>query len=282
MVELKKLSEKKIKEFAGNVLFQRGRDYYLDDLVEDFELEPTQNTIRANIHGSLGVYSIEVSGRNGQIAAYCDCPFDGYPCKHIVAVLLYYLHNKDSYLRDLDIEYKNEKLLEERLISLNKENLVNIILSSVRKYPSIKRDLFMQIGIGEETTLKKFSKEIDKIFSAFDHGTFSTYEVSRQLREIIKQAADANHGVKVEILWQITDGVLHQLNEFGMHDPPLEDIAISTMDLLVQTLNSGHELGKRRAEIRADLEEYCKLGNCGIVDDICEATFEISDDDNGN
>ena len=280
VVGLQKLTEKKIKEFAGNVIFRRGHDYFIDGLVEDFELDPVKNVIRASIHGSIGVYSIEVWERNDEIDADCDCPFDGHPCKHIVAVLLYYLHNKDSYLKNLDKEQKNETLVKEKLFSLEKDELIKIILSFVKKYPSIKRELFLQLAIGKESTLKQFFKEIDKVLRVFELNTFSTYEISHQLKEIIKQAAPADSELKGEILWKITDGVLYQLNEFGMDDTPLENIAIESMDLLVQTLNSEPGLDKRRIEIHAELEEYCGWKNCGIVDNICEAAFEISDDNN--
>ena len=68
------MTDKTIREFAGNVIYNRGYDYYIDNMVEDFEYDPVKKSIQANIHGSLGNYSIEVWELNDQIEADCDCP----------------------------------------------------------------------------------------------------------------------------------------------------------------------------------------------------------------
>ena len=278
MIAFQKLNEKTLREFAGNVVFNRGHDYYTDELVEDFEFDPEKNTIRANIHGRMGIYSIEVWEHNQQIEANCDCPFDGFPCKHIVAVLLYYLQEKDSYLKNLDKEQKVEKLVRDKLLSFEKDKLIKIILTFVKKYPPFKRELFLLLSIDKEATLKQFFKEIDKVFRAFDRDTFSTHEICHRLHAIIKQTDTAASEIKVEVIWKITDSVLHQLNEFGMNDIPLENIAIQGMDQLTEILISNPNLMKRRAEIHDKLDEYCNWGNCGIVDNICEAMFELSNE----
>ena len=63
-----------------------------------------------------------------------------------------------------------------------------------------------------------------------------------------------------------------------MDDEPLESIVIWTMEMLVDLLNSDSRFEKRKKEIQIKLEEYGELGNCGIVDFIYDAAFEISDD----
>lgn len=277
MSEFKTLTENKIEEFAGKVIFNRGRDYYRDGLVEDFELDPVKNTIRAHIQGSIGIYSIEIWEDNDSLEAYCDCPFDGYPCKHIVAVLLFYLNNKESYIKRLENELKIERLVQKKLFALKKDELVTFILSSMKKHPSFKRELFLHLAIGTQEVLKQFHKQVDKDLRAFDHNTFSPYNISHKLKEIIKQSQAADYEIQVEILWKIIDGVLYQLNEFGMADRSLENIVLEAMDLLIPALNNGTRMKKRRSEIIVELEEYCGWGNCAIVDDICQALVEISD-----
>lgn len=277
MEKLKTLTEKKIEKFAGKVIFNRGRDYYRDGLVEGFELNPFKNSIQAHIQGSIGIYSIEIWEDNDYLEAYCDCPFDGYPCKHIVAVLLFYLNNKESYIKRLEKERKIERLVQKKLFTLKKDELVTFILSSMKKHPSFRRELFLHLAIGTQEVLKQFHKQVDKALRAFDHNTFSPYIISHKLKKIIKQAQTADYEIQVEILWKIIDGVLYQLNTFGMSDRPLENIVLETMDLLIPALNNGIRLKKRRVEIMAELEEYCEWGNCGIVDEICEAVAEISD-----
>lgn len=278
MLKFSELSEKRIKDFAGNVIFNRGYDYYHDGLVEDFEFDPKKQTFCASIHGSLGYYTIEVCNNDDYLEANCDCPFDGYPCKHIVAVLLYFLDNKDNYLKDLNAQRKMEKIVEDKLSVLPKKQLIQIILSLLQKYPSVRRELILQLSDDKQTSLKQFFKAIAQILRTFENREFSTYEISHNLKGIMKQAESADDDIKVEIIWKITDGVLNQLNQYGISDIPLENIAIETMGILVDLLNNNPGLNERRKEIQSELEEYCEWGNCGIVDFICDAAFEISDD----
>lgn len=153
-----------------------------------------------------------------------------------------------------------------------------MILSFSEKSPSIKRELELKLSDDSQSIIKQFFREINKIFRKFDYHSFSTYEISKQLKEILKQIETADDAIKIAIIWKITDGVLYQLNEYGMQDLPLENLAINTMGMLVEILNSASGLDKHREEIQNKLEQYCKIGNCGIVDDICEAAYEITDE----
>ena len=280
MLKYSKITKNGIKNFAGDVIFNRGYSYYNDGLVEDFEYDQKKQIFSASIQGSVGCYSIEVWNCGDNLEANCDCPFDGYPYKHIVAVLLYFLNNKDEYLKDLKVQQKKSSVVKDKLSELSKAELIRLILSFSKKYPSIRRELNLKLSDDKQLIMKQFFKEIDKIFRTFESHNFSTYEISTKLKEIIKHIETADDFLKVEIIWKIADGVLHQLNTYGMDDLPLENIAIETMDTLVELLNNVPRLDKRRKEIQGKLEKYGEQGNCGIVDDICEAAFEISDENN--
>jgi hypothetical protein len=281
MIKFSELSEERIKDFAGGVIFNfnRGYDYYIDDMVEDFEYDPKKFVFCANIYGNYGCYDIEVWSNNDNIEANCNCPFDGYPCKHIVAVLLYFLNNKESFQEDLNAQKQVENRVKKKLSSLSKAELIRIILSYSQKYSSFKRELLLQLSIDKQKSIKQFFKEIDKIFRKFESDNFSTYEISRELKVIIKQIETADPDVRTEIIWKITDGILHELNEYGMNDVPLENLTIDTIDMLVHILNSNPDLLERRKEIGAELEAYCEWRNCGIIDHICDAVYELSENE---
>lgn len=69
------------------VIFRRGEDYYENGLVEDLE-EVAPGRWNAVVEGTTD-YETEVCIKNGEIVSWdCDCPYDGYMCKHVVAVLL--------------------------------------------------------------------------------------------------------------------------------------------------------------------------------------------------
>lgn len=274
-----KLSKKNIKNFAGEVIFDRGYNYYVNEMVEDFEYDPARSVFSANIYGNFGCYDIKAWSDNDYLKARCNCPYDGYPCKHIVAVLLYFCNNKESYTKKLKLKKQAEKTVKKRLLSLTKAELVDIIISYSQKYPSIKRELMLKLSIDKQKSTKEFFQAINKIFRKLESDNFSTYEISRELKEILKQIEPADNNIKTEVLWKITDNLLYELNAYGMNDRPLEDLAIETMDLLVQLLNENPDSVDRRKEIRIALEKYCEIGNCGITDYICDASYELLEDE---
>jgi len=276
MIRLSELSELKIKEFAGSTIYRRGYDYYKDDMVEEFELDPEKNVFSAVIFGSVGCYDIEVWTKKGYINASCTCPYDGYPCKHIVAVLLYYLNNKNRYLKNIAKQKKLDNVLKRKLASLSKNELINILTSYSKKYPAVKRELSLQLSVDKKMSLEQYNKEIDRVFRRFENDDFSTYEVVRELSKMMKQTESAHSEIRVEIIWNITDNILHVLNEYGMSDEPFEDFVIKTMDVLVDILNNNSTFDNRRNKIRAELDKYCEWGNCGIIDEIGEAAYQLS------
>src|SRR4051794_11638825 len=70
----------------ASVIVQRGRSYYNNGRVISIE-ETDDNTWTAEVEGT-DVYTVEVTLKNKTITdSFCDCPYDGETCKHVVAVL---------------------------------------------------------------------------------------------------------------------------------------------------------------------------------------------------
>lgn len=68
-------------------ILMRGKEYYAKDAVSDLE-EVSPGEWTANVFGT-DVYSVEISMDGDEIDSwYCDCPFEGDICKHVVATLL--------------------------------------------------------------------------------------------------------------------------------------------------------------------------------------------------
>lgn len=279
MIKFSELSETSIQEFAGSVIFKRGSNYYHDDRVEDFWYDPEKGEMSAAIEGNFGKYHIEICNKDDKAEARCDCPFDGYPCKHIVAVLLYYIHNKETYLKEALSQRKTDNGIRERLSALAKDELIEIIVSSLKKYPTFKRGILVRLSIDTENIQKQFFKEVDKIFRKFDKGRFSTHEISRDFKAIIKEIEHADPEIRIETIWKITDGILYELNEYGMDDEPLEDLVLENFELLVNLLHEHPDLVELKRKISKKLNDFYEKGNCGIVDDIHEAAYELSDEE---
>lgn len=279
MIDLSNISQKTIKEFAGEVIYNRGLDYFEDDMVENFEYDPKHSSIQSMVHGSYGLYDIEIWNNQGHLEANCNCPYDGYPCKHIVAVLLYYLENRNKYLTELEKQSDLESTMNEELSRLSKNELIKMILSFSRNHSPIKRELLLLLSIDNKKSYRSFDKAIDKIFFKCERDNFSTYEMSRDLKKILKQIEPATPDFQIKVLWKITNGVLYQLNEYGMNDIPFEDLAINTLWKLVDLFQNVPGLKENNPDIISELKEYCDWQNCGISDEIHEAYDTITEVD---
>jgi GNAT superfamily N-acetyltransferase len=87
-MNLKNLTEEDIEQFAPPKIFARGVDYSRSGRVIKLEYAPDGNNITAEVVGNYDSYGVEISANERGVGAYCNCPYEGYPCKHIVAVLL--------------------------------------------------------------------------------------------------------------------------------------------------------------------------------------------------
>ena len=90
--------------------FERGRDYYDSGLVE--LVVQRGNRLFAEVLGSECLpYHVGVALRDGDFSASCTCPYDwgGY-CKHIAAVLLTFIHDRELVMERAPIEEMLSKL----------------------------------------------------------------------------------------------------------------------------------------------------------------------------
>lgn len=113
MTGIMTITEDHILEKVTESSFERGMDYYKSEMVQ----LPTQrgNRLSADVLGSeWEPYCVGVTFQEDGFSASCTCPYDwgGY-CKHIVAVLLTFIHDRDritmrppteNLLSDLDAD----------------------------------------------------------------------------------------------------------------------------------------------------------------------------------
>ncbi len=141
------ISEAHIRQYASSQSFQRGMDYYRSGAV--LSVERRGNQLWAEVEGSSYMpYQVWVTfDEAGLIEAVCDCPYDwgGY-CKHIVAVLLVYLHSPE------DIETR--PTIEALLANIQADQLRQILVALVERQPSladvVEGLILPQESVGEE------------------------------------------------------------------------------------------------------------------------------------
>src|SRR2546428_8850352 len=132
--QFKPLSEADIQAYSDEASFQKGYDYYLHHAI----VEPTlsESVLRAFCHGSgLSPYRVEATllpaGENSAhklASTVCSCPRGGF-CKHLVALLLTWLHHPDRFMV--------RSRLMGRLSEKSREELLALLDQLVQRPPDI-------------------------------------------------------------------------------------------------------------------------------------------------
>lgn len=112
------LTEELILTKVTEKSFERGEDYYDSGMVESVVRRGSR--LFAEVLGSEeDPYHVGVALREGDFEASCTCPYDwgGY-CKHIVAVLLTWIHDRDLVAVRAPVEDLLAKLDADKLRAL--------------------------------------------------------------------------------------------------------------------------------------------------------------------
>ena len=104
------------EDFVPYKIWMRGEEYYETDAVSELEeISPGEWT--ATVEGTDD-YNVEISMDGNEIESwYCDCPYDGEICKHVVATLLAIRDNRkkagNSIFSKMKIKAEEAPVLEE-------------------------------------------------------------------------------------------------------------------------------------------------------------------------
>jgi uncharacterized Zn finger protein len=127
---LPRLTEAQVLQLANQQSFERGKSYYRDGAI----VEPVRQgwALRAQCEGSDDEpYVVSATlAPHGIAATSCTCPYDwGGACKHIVALLLTYVHEPHAF--------RVIPPLEILLADSSKEQLIALIGEMVQQQPEL-------------------------------------------------------------------------------------------------------------------------------------------------
>jgi hypothetical protein len=122
------LTESTIRSLASEQSFERGREYYHSGAI--YNTIRQGNTLLADCVGT-DTYHLRIElDEAGIQSASCTCPYElgGY-CKHLVALLLTYIHKPD--------EFTERKSLSVLLENVDKTTLVTILTKLTDRNPEL-------------------------------------------------------------------------------------------------------------------------------------------------
>jgi uncharacterized Zn finger protein len=151
-----KLTEELIHEQANDRSYERGHEYYLAGAIYSpaWQTTPGGIALTSMCSGSGGHYSLRVElDENGIISTSCTCPYDlDGDCKHIVALLLMYLHQPEKF--------SEQRSVADLLSGLDKETLVAIITRLVKRDPDLYDELERAIPAVKVTSQPKIAAQV--------------------------------------------------------------------------------------------------------------------------
>ena len=276
MIDLENITESWIKNFVGDIIFNRGKEYYDIGMVTDVDIDPETSDIEASVRGnSYYEYDVDLTRIQEGFDAHCSCPYDGYPCKHIVAVLIYLINNKSKLRKCLKNKKSEEAKIRKKLDTYSKEDLINIIISNFNRISEFKKNILVELSFDDQKTIKEFYKLIDLTYVDLTTDDYSTAKIARQMSKLIRQIDSFSPQFKYSIFLRICEKTLHELNEYGMDDDHFERLAIDVLEKLTLLVNTKKSLFDKRGELYNCLERFYQWDNCGITDSVAEAMESI-------
>ncbi len=275
---LKNLTESQIKQFAGSTIYARGYNYYRDGMVEALSYHPDQEKIQAIVSGSYDSYAVVVQLVHNKIKASCECPYEGYPCKHMVATLLAFSKDHKRYEQKAQKRQSEWTAIEQVINDMPKKELVSMILACAATYPDFQRELMVRFQPDQKATLAALLQQIDEAFPDPEARFYDSEKTSGRLNAIRQSVQGAADSLQVSVNWGIVDEILRELNDYGMDDEDLEKVLFEALEALAALLVGNDSLRSEKQRIISELMDYYIWGNSGVTDEIYDAAFSLCSD----
>ncbi|MBT3391169.1 MAG: SWIM zinc finger domain-containing protein [Chloroflexi bacterium] len=270
------LTEATIRSHASEQSFERGREYYRSGAI--YNTIRQGNTLRADCVGSE-TYHLHVELDEGGIqSAACTCPysFGGY-CKHIVALLLTYIHKPDEFAERKSVPALLEDVDQAALVTI----LTKLIDRNPELYDWLETNLPIRLAAvqkaesqpkpaASQISEKAWRKRIKNIFrhsgNYYDDYQYA-YGLSQEMDDItiaatdILAAGDAQGAIT--ILLALLEELYDSYEYFDDSDAELADSADYAGEVLAEAILSAKldakerkSLGNQLDPIRSNLSDY--------------------------
>lgn len=185
MTQLPHLTEDAVRALSTAQSFERGQSYYREGAI----INPVRQGMRlkAACAGSDPTpYRVTaILSAQGVAEASCTCPYDwgGY-CKHIVALLLTWVHRPNDFL----VIEETSAVLERK----SKPELIALIQEMLRRQPDLERLLEVPLGVGGKrrtpVDAETYRRQVRHAFRRYE-GYGAEIDIAEEL-EAIKEIGD--------------------------------------------------------------------------------------------
>ena len=261
------LTEATIRSHASEQSFELGREYYRSGAI--YNTIRQGNTLRAECVGSE-TYHLHIELDEGGIqSAVCTCPYGfGGHCKHIVALLLTYIHKLD--------EFAERKPVPALLEDVDKATLITILTKLIERNPELydwlETNLPIRLATVQEAesqpkpatsqiSEKAWRKRIKNIFrqngNYYDDYQYA-YGLSQEMDDITNAATETlaagDAQGAITILLALLEELYDSYEYFDDSDSELADSADYAGEVLAEAILSANLDSKERESLAGKLE----------------------------
>lgn len=281
--KLPHLTEAQIRKLASGPSFERGETYYHDGAI----LEPVRQArdLRAQCEGSgYEPYQVSATLNKGGIAeTSCTCPYDyGGSCKHIVALLLAYVHEPQTF--------RSIPPLTTLLAGRSQEELINLIGEMIKHEPELLSVVELSVATEQATQgnpldVAAYRRQTRR---ALRHESEHVVEKElRALRELAGRSAKVGDWLNAGAIYHAVldeavrryDDMLREIDEDGGIASMIDEFALGLTQCLKK---SKADAGTRQAWLEALLEAELTdiaMGGIDLAPSAREAVLEHANDD---
>jgi uncharacterized Zn finger protein len=188
LAELPQLTESHVRGWTDEAYYKRGQGYFRSGYIFDPRLQG--RTLKARCLGSRPwPYHVEVTlGQEGIVSGNCSCPVGGGGyCKHAVALLLTWVHERDAFV---EVEE-----LESALRQRSKAELITLVRRMITRYPDLESLLDLPI-VGEAVADCPLDPDVIRrqASNAFHGARYddwgAVFDIAQQLIELVSIGDD--------------------------------------------------------------------------------------------
>lgn len=214
------ITEEQIQDRCTEKVFARGEDYFYNEMIENAMFHGS--TLCATCQGSeFTPYSVSVELTPTGIAdAVCSCPYDwGGDCKHVVALLLTYVHERE--------EIHSVDPILAAMAEKPRATLLRVISELLKREPSLVpivktyTDDVTESQFGDTATASAstvvasatttaYREQIDRLFGDGFLEQHQLHNVITQLTELVGHAESLAQAGATEFALSILYALIHQ------------------------------------------------------------------------
>jgi uncharacterized Zn finger protein len=240
-MNLKSLTRKGVRQLADSPqVFERGEEYYESGAIYRFSV--SGDGITAKLHGNYGDYTVRIQDAGDELDMDCDCPYEGYVCKHIVAVLLRHLEGEHEEIEPTDADTPGA--LKQALEAISHKELLGLILKLSDERSDFRRMLLANVSISPQIInkqpkdakkVKSLKKEISDFFNELEYRSeydydYYDYEYDEdeeypELDSVFEVAKTLNPTDQIEVFWHVLSCGNDMFEDYAIGTEQIEEAA---------------------------------------------------------